>query len=182
MTIESPAEVGSWLSSASRIPMLATAARRAGPSLDKRHVEALIPHRGPALLIDGITRVDKQHELIACRYDLDYAATVLEGHFPGRPVWPGVLQVEAVGQAGLCLSRLLAADGGSYADDGFVLTHILGAQFLAPVTPAGGGVEIVARLFRDGLFRIIVGQCLQRGVVASAAAVRGLVDREGDST
>jgi hypothetical protein len=53
------------------------------------------------------------------------------------------------------------------------LTHILGARFVRPVTPAGE-LEIVARILPDGLFNILVGQCVQHDSICCAAALRGI--------
>jgi 3-hydroxyacyl-[acyl-carrier-protein] dehydratase len=139
--------------------------------LDRAAIEGLLPHRDPFLLLDRITLLDRDEPLIVGAYDLSRAESVFSGHFPGAPVWPGVLQVEAVAQAGLVLARSLASADESGA--GVALTHILGAQFMKAITP-GGEVEIAARIIEDGLFLIIVGQCLRNGEVCSAAAIRGL--------
>jgi 3-hydroxymyristoyl/3-hydroxydecanoyl-(acyl carrier protein) dehydratase len=88
-------------------------------------------------------------------------------------VWPGVLQIEAIGQAGLCLAGLLGEAGWDEAERGVALTHVLGARFVRPVTPAGD-LEIVSRMLPDGLFTIFVGQCLQRDAVCCVASVRGI--------
>lgn len=142
--------------------------------LDRAAVQELLPHRDPFLFIDRVTLLDRERRLIVARYDLSHAEAVFSGHFPGAPVWPGVLQVEAVAQAGLILARSLAIREQEGERDRMVaLTHILGAQFVRPVTP-GGELQVAAQLVEDGLFLIMVGQCLQDGQVCSAAAVRGL--------
>jgi 3-hydroxyacyl-[acyl-carrier-protein] dehydratase len=165
--------VETLVASAARAPWLPPAERRRGPVLDRLAIEALVPHRHPFLFLDRITRVDRANAVIVCQYDVQPTDPVLAGHFPGRPVWPGVLQVEAVGQAGLCL-RQLANDGSpGPVGAGLSLTHILAARFLRPVRPTAC-VEIVARAIDDGLFTILVGQCLQHDVVCSVAAVRGI--------
>jgi 3-hydroxyacyl-[acyl-carrier-protein] dehydratase len=159
----------------SRRPLISAAERRNGPTLDRTAIERLLPHRDPFLLIDRVEHFDLEAATIVCSYDLDRAASIVAGHFPGRPIWPGVLQVEAIGQAGLCLARLL----GTRTD--FLLTHILGAEFVRPVIPSGQ-VEIMARVVSDGLFQIVDGQCVQDGQICCAAAVRGISDWMGDPT
>lgn len=142
--------------------------------LDREAIQDMLPHRDPFLLLDRVTLLDRERCLIVGAYDLSRAETVFGAHFPGAPVWPGVLQVEAVAQAGLVLARSLAPTGEAVAPKAFgALTQILGAQFMKPIQP-GGEVEIVARVVEDGLFVIIVGQCLRNGQVCSAAMVRGL--------
>jgi 3-hydroxyacyl-[acyl-carrier-protein] dehydratase len=159
--------------SASRAPMLASQDRSQHTMLGRSDIEALLPQRQPFLFLDRVTFVDRSAPMIVCRYDLAGSESIFGGHFPGRPVWPGVLQVEAIGQAGLCLARLIAGDGAGNEPPSFALTHILAAEFSRPVTP-GGEMEIICRLLPDGLFHILVGQCLQQNEICCAAAVRGL--------
>jgi 3-hydroxymyristoyl/3-hydroxydecanoyl-(acyl carrier protein) dehydratase len=155
-------------------PMLPTGDEGLLPLLDQPAIEAILPHRAPFLLIDRVTLLDRDHRLIVARYDLARAGEVFAGHFPGAPMWPGVLQVEAIGQAGIVLAHACLPASEDDGNPQLALTHILGAQFVRPVVP-GGDVIIAARLIEDGLFAVIVGQCLRRGEVCSAAAVRGLV-------
>lgn len=172
MTLDSPREVSALLRASLRGPLLPGPERAGGPDLDRGRIEALLPHRGSFLLIDRITHVHAGTATIVCRYDLARARVTFGDHFPGRPMLPGVLQVEAIGQAGLCLTRLLP-EGSGASEGQFMLTHILAAQFIRPVSP-DGDLEIVARILPDGLFTIVVGQCLQRDEVCTVAAVRGI--------
>lgn len=174
MTPDYPPEVSTWLRTASRLPMLAAAERQNDVTFDRHGIEKLLPQRGTFLLVDAITHVDRLHGLIAGRYSMDRAGPIIDGHFPGQPLWPGVLQVEAIGQAGLCLIRLAADRADDALHDSFALTQIIGAHFIRPITPDHGDVEIVARVIPDGLFTIVIGQCLQRGAVCSVAVVRGI--------
>lgn len=143
----------------------------AGALLDRAGIEALVPHRGDALLLDRVTALDPVGGTVVARYDLRRAAALLAGHFPGRPVWPGACQLEAIGQAGLVF--VLATTGQAAPQAAMGLTGILGARFLRPVLPPAD-VEIVARVMEDGLFRIVVGQCLVEGEICSVAALSGL--------
>lgn len=158
---------------ACREPLLDRSERDRGPLLDDAAVRGLVPHRRPFLFVDRVTRLDTAGGVIAGRYDVGQDSAVLAGHFPGRPVWPGVLQVEAVGQAGLCLVRAIQGVSEGAPGSRFHLTDVLSARFATPVAP-DVDVEIVACILPDGLFTIVVGQCLQRDRVCSAAALRGL--------
>ncbi len=172
MTRAIPDEVAAALKRAEKEPLLPPAERGAATLLDRAAVMALLPHRDPFLLVDRVTALDLERGVIAARYDLGRAAPVLAGHFPGQPVWPGVLQVEAIGQAGIVLHLWRSGEG---APPSVALTHVLGARFLRPVLP-GGDVEVLARVLEDGLFFTVVGQCLRDGEICSVAAVSGLSD------
>jgi 3-hydroxyacyl-[acyl-carrier-protein] dehydratase len=67
--------------------------------LDRAGIEAIIPHREPFLLLDEIVEL-VPGEYAVGRYHVDPEAWYLRGHFPGRPIMPGVLQVEALAQVG----------------------------------------------------------------------------------
>jgi 3-hydroxyacyl-[acyl-carrier-protein] dehydratase len=67
--------------------------------LDRAGIEAIIPHRQPFLLIDEIVELVAGEHAVG-RYHVDPDAWYLRGHFPGRPIMPGVLQVEALAQVG----------------------------------------------------------------------------------
>lgn len=72
--------------------------------LDKGQIETIIPHRDPFLLLDRVIELVPGEYALAekdIREDLD----VFRGHFPGYPVFPGVLQLEALAQAG-CVALL----------------------------------------------------------------------------
>ena len=142
-----------------------------GVVLDRPAIEALVPHRGDALLLDRVTALDAVRGTVVARYDLGRAAAVLAGHFPGHPVWPGTSQVEAIGQAGLVFVRATSPPGPQVTE--VTLARILGARLVRAVCPPAD-VEIVARVMEDGLFRIVVGQCLVDGRVCSVAALAGV--------
>jgi 3-hydroxyacyl-[acyl-carrier-protein] dehydratase len=67
--------------------------------LDRAGIEAIIPHREPFLLIDEIVELVPGEHAVG-RYHVDPEAWYLRGHFPGRPIMPGVLQVEALASPG----------------------------------------------------------------------------------
>jgi 3-hydroxyacyl-[acyl-carrier-protein] dehydratase len=74
-------------------------AREGEMVLDRTEIEAILPHRDPFLMIDRVTELEPGKRAVA---EKDILATndVFRGHFPDRPVFPGVLQLEALAQTG----------------------------------------------------------------------------------
>ncbi len=68
---------------------------------DQEGVKQLLPHRNPFLWVTRIVECDPGHHIVA-ELDVDPALPIFEGHFPGHPVFPGVLIMEALAQAACC--------------------------------------------------------------------------------
>ena len=102
-----------------------------GP-LDIQRVMAALPHRYPMLLVDRVESLDPDKGIVAIK-----AVTINEeffqGHFPGRPIMPGVLQVEALAQA----AGVLAVESLGLAGSGKLVyfMSIDGVKFRKPVEP-----------------------------------------------
>lgn len=136
--------------------------------LDRAGIEALLPHRDPFLLVDRVTMLDSERGIVIARYDLAAAREIFAGHFPSRPVYPGALQIETVGQAGIIIDGIR---NGAVAS--FAVTHLLAARFTRPVPPRGE-IEVIAQVFDDGLFVTILGQVLHDAEICAVAAISGL--------
>jgi UDP-3-O-[3-hydroxymyristoyl] N-acetylglucosamine deacetylase/3-hydroxyacyl-[acyl-carrier-protein] dehydratase len=81
-------------------------ARAAGATLlDVREIAKILPHRYPFLLIDKVVELDGYHRAVGIK-NVSFNEPFFQGHFPGQPIMPGVLQIEAMAQlAGVLLMR-----------------------------------------------------------------------------
>ncbi len=80
-------------------------------SLDIRRILDMVPHRYPFVLIDRVLELKGADELVALK-NVSINEPFFQGHFPGNPVMPGVLQIEAMAQsAGILLLRRVSAEG-----------------------------------------------------------------------
>lgn len=66
--------------------------------LDILQIQQLLPHRYPFLLVDKVVECEPKVRLLACK-NVTFNEPFFQGHFPGNPVFPGVLMIEALAQA-----------------------------------------------------------------------------------
>tara|TARA_B100000989_G_C19325948_1_gene378756 strand:- start:175 stop:624 length:450 start_codon:yes stop_codon:yes gene_type:complete len=102
-------------------------------SLSKTQIEQLLPHRDPMLLIDELKDIKKLFSATAI-VNVTKESFFVKGHFPGQPVMPGVLIVEAFGQAAAALTAS-GLDRETYENKLVFLMNIEKARFRNPVIP-----------------------------------------------
>jgi 3-hydroxyacyl-[acyl-carrier-protein] dehydratase len=102
------------------------------PGFDVRRVMALLPHRYPMLLVDRVVSLIPDQTIHAVKA-VSINEPFFAGHFPGRPIMPGVLQIEALAQA----AGVLAVESMGLQDSGKLVYFmaIEGAKFRKPVEP-----------------------------------------------
>jgi len=100
-------------------------------TMDINQIMAILPHRYPFLLIDRVLEITPKQRIVAIK-NVTINEPFFQGHFPGYPIMPGVLIVEAMAQAG---GALLLTEIPDRADKLMVFTGIEEAKFRRPVTP-----------------------------------------------
>tara|TARA_Y100001958_G_C21241325_1_gene569160 strand:+ start:3504 stop:3956 length:453 start_codon:yes stop_codon:yes gene_type:complete len=101
--------------------------------LSRKEIENLLPHREPMLLIDELTKIKKLTSATAIM-NVKKDEFYVDGHFPGQPVLPGVLIVEAFGQAAAALTAH-GIDKETYENKLVYLMSVEKARFRNPVIP-----------------------------------------------
>ena len=133
--------------------------------LDIEEIKRVIPHRYPFLLVDRVVEVERLKRLVALK-NVTRDEPFFEGHFPGAPVMPGVLIIEAIAQAGAVLMLQEIENRDSQL---VLFTGIDRARFRRPVRPGDQlmltvevlkwrprAVKMTGRAEVDGLHRVLL--------------------------
>jgi UDP-3-O-[3-hydroxymyristoyl] N-acetylglucosamine deacetylase/3-hydroxyacyl-[acyl-carrier-protein] dehydratase len=135
-------------------------------TIDVRGVLNLLPHRYPFVMIDRVVEIVSDDELVALK-NVTINEPFFQGHYPGRPVMPGVLQIEAMAQAaGVLLLRKLPADENKIA----FFMSVDKVKFRQAVEP-GDSIEIRVKLvkIRGNKIATATGECKVGGKLVSSA-------------
>jgi 3-hydroxyacyl-[acyl-carrier-protein] dehydratase len=134
------------------------------PPLSKREIEEILPHRDPFLLLDEVTELEPGVRVVA-RKRVREDEWYLAGHFPGRPIMPGVLMVEAMAQTGAVAVLADEANRGKLA----LFAGIDDVRFKRIVEP-GDELELTCELER---VRGPIGRGKATATVGDELAARG---------
>ena len=116
--------------------------------IDIRQIAAILPHRYPFLLVDRVIEFEAGKRLRAIK-NVTFNEPFFLGHFPGTPVIPGVLLIEAMAQASGLLTQLSDAFNAT-ADQLYYLVRVDKARFSRPVVP---GDQLVLEVAQKRLLR-----------------------------
>ena len=101
--------------------------------IDVTTIQALLPHRYPFLLVDRVLALDLEQRHVVAQKNVSINEPFFQGHFPGKPIMPGVLIIEALAQAGGVMTQLsLGRDAGSQL---FYMVKVENARFSKQVVP-----------------------------------------------
>jgi beta-hydroxyacyl-ACP dehydratase FabZ len=144
-----------------------------GPAMKIEQVLGLLPHRYPFLLIDRV--LELTDDRVLCLKNVTINEPFFQGHFPGAPVMPGVLQIEAMAQAGGILAqRVVTFDPSTHV---MLFMAIDAVKFRKAVTP-GDQLHIEVVPLRKGKIFKMKGEIKVDGhVVSQAEFLAGLAEK-----
>lgn len=147
--------------------------------LEIREIMSILPHRYPFLLIDRITEIERKKRIVAIK-NVTINEPFFQGHFPGYPIMPGALVVEAIAQAGGVLLMPEVPDRDKKL---MVFTGIERAKFRRPVVPGDQlRIEVSVLNWKSRAARM-EGRATVDGKLACEATVMcQLIPRAGKGT
>ncbi len=147
-----------------------------GKELSPAEVLALLPQQHPFRFIDEILEIDEDHVVALQRFRED--ADFYRGHFPGNPVTPGVLLIEAMAQAGVVAQGiwLVTRDGGLEAAEKLVTVFTDAEVEFSGLVPPGALVRIEGHkeFFRRNKLRARIQMTLEDGKVVCSGTLSGM--------
>ena len=142
--------------------------------LNVKAISKILPHRYPFLLVDRITYINLEENVIIGQKNVTVNEQFFQGHFPGVPIMPGVLILEALAQTG----GILVHQKG-YTEKIAVLLNINNAKFRRPVVPGDILILHATGLHLSSKGGKIAGKAMVNGRLAVEAEIGfALVDKE----
>lgn len=143
--------------------------------LDVIEIQKILPHRYPFLLVDRITDMEEGKSIVGYK-NVSISEPVFEGHFPGHPIYPGVMILEGMAQAGGILALKSAGLSEEELKQKVIyFMSIDGAKFRSPVRPGDRleyRIEVVK--LRKNLI-VLDGKAYVDDVLVSEAELKAMV-------
>ena len=143
--------------------------------MDVLEIQEILPHRFPFLLVDRITDIVKNKSLIGYK-NVTIGDNVFQGHFPGHPIYPGVMILEGMAQAGGILAfQSMDMTKEEAANKVVYFMSIDKAKFRAPVKP-GDRLEYRIKVIKHkGAIWMLKGEAFVDDKMVSEAELKAMI-------
>ena len=143
--------------------------------LDINGIQKILPHRPPFLLVDAIVEMERLKSIVGIK-NVTVNEDFFRGHFPGKPIMPGVLIVEAMAQTGGVLLLQEVADREKKL---LYFVAIDDARFRRPVVPGDQmRIEVSVLTWRSTFCKLAGKVTVEGDVAAEATLMCKMVDRD----
>jgi beta-hydroxyacyl-ACP dehydratase FabZ len=146
-------------------------------SLGLEEIQRVLPHRYPFLLIDRILTLEAGKRIVGLK-NITINEPFFQGHFPGRPIMPGVLIIEAMAQVGGILALLSTPE--NLGNPAIFLMGLDKVRFRKPVVPGDQLRLELTTLRRGKKFWKMQGQAFVDQTLVTEAELMAAVGLEGD--
>ena len=143
--------------------------------MDVIEIQEIIPHRFPFLLVDRVTEVNSGESLIGFK-NVSIGEQVFQGHFPGHPIYPGVMILEGLAQAGGILAfKSMNMTKEQAAQKVVYFMSIDNAKFRAPVRPGDRLEYRVTVIKNKGTIWMLDGKAYVDDKIVAQAELKAMV-------
>ena len=139
--------------------------------IDINEILSILPHRFPFLLIDRVEELNIGESIKAYK-NVTYNEQIFQGHFPGHPIYPGVMIIEGLAQAGGVLAfKSMEKDGANLSDKVVYFMSIDNAKFRNPVRPGDKLEYRISVIKHRGRIWVLKGEAyINNGATLAAQA------------
>ena len=144
--------------------------------IDVVEIQKILPHRYPFLLIDRVSKLELS-KFIKGYKNITIAEQVFQGHFPGHPIYPGVMIIEGMAQAGgiLAFKSMGEVEQANAEDKVVYFMSIDGAKFRSPVRPGDKLEYHLEVLKHKGNIWVLVGKAYVDDKLVAEAELKAMI-------
>ena len=144
--------------------------------LDVIEIQKIIPHRFPFLLLDRVLEI-KAGESIHAYKNVSVSEHIFQGHFPGHPIYPGVMIVEGLAQAGgvLAFKSMSEDEQKDTANKVVYFMSIDKCKFRAPVVPGDRLEYNISVIKQRGNIWVLKGEAFVDGKLVTEAELKAMI-------
>jgi len=144
--------------------------------MDVNEIQEIIPHRYPFLLLDRITDLTLKETIVGYK-NVTIGDNIFQGHFPGHPIYPGVMILEGMAQAGAILAFKSIGDmtKEEAAEKVVYFMSIDKAKFRKPVTPGDRLEYRVSVIKNKGQIWMLDGKAYVDDVLVAQAELKAMI-------